>query len=849
MRLFSNFLVRVPYPRSAHRWCAAIGMALGSFSFLFGQPRNQTITLDVPATVRVGDLVTLTASFEGAPSDVRYRFVYSDRTASESDWQKLPVTIRNFISTGDITVYVEAQTPPSNNLARFAKIAQQNFGYSRSEAKRIQVLPSLPTIALRTLTKNARAGQPVQWTISRTPKNLPLHYQFDPGDNTGAIEATAATIEHTYPTAGNFTASVTLLDVESAPRSRAVVRVAPAPAPTLTADPATAEIGEAVVLTAGYPASNNTARFRFQFGDHEPPSSWSNRTTIEHSYPRAGSYAAFVEVTHEKGNDTRPEARSAPREVVVRPALSVSLEVSTARAYIGDEISFKLASNRPDLRPQFTLDFGDGEKQTVSEAGAVLHVFKQATAFDVTVVATAKTGRATAQQRITIAPAPSPSLDVSPATAEINGIVQFTANYARVSQFTRYRFSFGDGSPRSPWLASPRVSRRYAQSGLFSASVEVGIVSNAAPNGAPFPLGESFPRKITIRPALAVKIQAASPQIRAGEEAVFTVTTNREDLATNYAYAFSDGMHSAPSTATSASHIFLQAGEYTAAVSATSPLPGTANDAVHFAVLAPAAPKLTAEPASPEIGELVKFTALPASSGSQFRYRFNFGDKTPLSDWLATPVIQHAYQQKGVYQPSVEVGVVRGQKTENLSTGAETSVTVPPPFDFSLLPASGEIRAGRTITFERKTNRPQTPKAVSVDFGDGSPVETFSPDTPITHNFSRRGSYPVKWTADAGQAPRARGDFILVVHSSVSTWIVLLVSLIGAISVGLVPHHFGWIVPSLHPKPNLHTMKVEAKAVPSAEMEIRLNRNLPSLRSTVVVKIKPRVDAPEKLHV
>jgi len=844
MRLLSYFLVCVSCSWSTLRWWISIVVSLWSFLSLFGQPN---FTLDAPATARVGELVPLTASFEGASGNVRYRFVYSDQAASESDWQRLPVTLRNFIRTGDVQVYVEARTPSLNNVAGVHQRAQQNPVFTRSGTKTIRVLPALPTITLHTITSRPKAGQPVQWSISRTPKNQSLRYQFDPGDNTGTVEGTNPTIEHTYTTARNFTASVQLLDAESAPRSRVQVRVAAAPAPTLTAAPTTAEIGGEVVLSANYTTGDNAARFRFHFGDQEAPSPWIGSNSISHVYRQSGTHTCFVEITHGKGNDARPEARSAPREVTIRPALSVTLDVSNSRAFVGDEIDFKLTSNRPELRPQFTIDFGDGTKQVLSDSATVTHAFKEAEMHEVAVVAEAKIGRATTQKRITIEAAPAPTLDVSPATAEIDGIVQFVANYTRADQRTRYRFTFGDGTPHSPWLTAPRISRRYTRSGSFKAIVEAGTVSNKETSNAPLWLSSSAPREITILPALAVKITPTTSQIHVGDEAVFTVSTTREDIKSIYTYGFSDGKSSAPSSATSASHIFLQPGDAVASVSAKTDL-GVAKDEVHFTVLAAAHPTLTAEPASPEVGDSVKLTAVPASSGPQFRYRFNFGDNGPATDWLAGPATEHAYQQRGSYRPSVEVGVVRGRSTESLSIGAEASVTVPPPLEFSLLPPVGETRAGRTLTFERKTNRPEMPTSLSVDFGDGSAIQSFSPRTEVTHKFIQHGNYSVKWTAEASRA-KTNGSFTLVATSSIPIWVIVLVSIAAASGAAFVPHRLGWIAPSLHLKPNLRTVRVKAKSASSTKMEIRLNRNLPSLRSKLVVKIKPRVEAPDKIHV
>jgi PKD repeat protein len=135
-------------------------------------------------------------------------------------------------------------------------------------------------------------------------------YAFDWGDSTSSGPQAGATAGHTYPTAGAYTATVTVTDTAglSATRSVAVrATVGPPvdapPVAALTVSPASGAAPLAV--TADASASTDTdatpiASYAFDWGDGTSSGPQAG-ATAGHTYATAGSYTAKVTVTDTAG--------------------------------------------------------------------------------------------------------------------------------------------------------------------------------------------------------------------------------------------------------------------------------------------------------------------------------------------------------------------------------------------------------------------------------------------------------------------------------------------------------------------------------------------------------------------
>jgi len=820
--------------------CCLIGSPLGAAAAV-GDARLAALaapllTLDAPESVRVGELISFTASLSGNTDSVQYRFVFSDIAPSESDWGKRPLGFRLFTSTGEVSVHVEARR----------NVNQKTWGMVASEERTIRILPALPTIALKTVTRRPKAGQTVEWSVARKPAGA-LVYDFDPGDGTGAMKGTGPTIEHIYADAGKFTASVRLLNEETRPESRVTVRVAPAPAPTLTVAPSAVEIGDRVTFTAADVGGNATTRFRFDFGDNTPPTPWRSAPTATHAYAASGTFQPFVEITRSKDPNALAEARSAAGKIDVRPALSVTLERLRGSTNVGDPVRFEVTVNRPETAPSVTVDFGDGTSSDLAGSGTVTHVFRRPQAYHVTVLAEATIGRATAARDVVIEAVPPPELEVERTPAEIGKAVRLTARFRAANQRTLYRFLYGDGTPPSPWNKSSTIDHPYDRAGIFSASVEVAVALPGKPASEPLVIGTSAAREVEILPAFEVAIKPVTDETRAGDAVEFAISTTRPDPAPAYTVTFDDGTKTAGASPATLSHIFNTSGPHRVTVSAKSRV-GEARNETTINVSAAVPPMLAASPSPAEIGETVELTATPSSSGAHFRYRFDFDDGAGQKEWQPTPKATHTYGRDGTFRPSVEVGIARGNTVDSLKVRAETTLKVWPILTVNLRPQEPEIFADRKTVFAVESNRPDATVWLAGAFGDGSAIGPDFSDKMLEHVFPRKGDYEISWTARAGRAV-ATGKLTVPVKQSPlppPPWLVVLAvtGLVGAlITAGIGAHRLGWLRPSLHPNWNLRTLRAEAKETPGVEIEFHLNHNLASCRHHLVV---PDTTAPRE---
>ena len=151
-----------------------------------------------------------------------------------------------------------------------------------------------------------------------------------------------------------------------------------------------------------------------------------------------------------------------------------------------------------------------------------------------------------------------------------------------------------------------------------------------------------------------------------------------------FRFAFGDGTQSPWQTSMVAMHTYQSPGNYSAFVdigvatgSGVTRLGGSIRRAIQV-TSGPLGPvELYMTPATAEIGRPVTLGARTASSNPNLRYRFVFGDGSPVGGWQSSPHATHVYESGGAYAASVEVAVMtdRGLTPAGSSRRAITAIT------------------------------------------------------------------------------------------------------------------------------------------------------------------------------
>ena len=273
-----------------------------------------------------------------------------------------------------------------------------------------------------TFTANAESTDPQGGTISYV-------YYFGDGTNSGIVSQTI--ISHDYDKAGNYQASVVVVD-ENNNSARDTVAITTTTTVTVDPDPIVVEAvlsvqlsGNTTPVTAMFDASGSTAPegaiYRFDFGNGDVQEGTSQLAT--RTYALAGSYTVTLTVT-DANDANNTDTTTAIVTVGSGQQTTVQLVVTPTTANIGQAVSFDASASIAAEGTQivsFEFDFGDGtvETRTVSEfgdqAGIASHAYGAAGTYSPTVTVTdSSQAQQQASLKVKVNAAPPPVTD-SPA--------------------------------------------------------------------------------------------------------------------------------------------------------------------------------------------------------------------------------------------------------------------------------------------------------------------------------------------------------------------------------------------------------------------------------------------------
>ena len=201
-------------------------------------------------------------------------------------------------------------------------------------------------------------------------------------------------------------------------------------------------------------------------------------------------------------------------------------------------------------------------------------------------------------------------------------------------------------------------------------------------------------------PAPRVTLNASPTSITPGRQVTFVAQLSSGYPNIRFRFVFGDGAASAWQSSSVITHTYHSPGKYqpfvdigVATGGGVTRLGGSVRRTIQVSH-APAGPvDLFITPATAEIGRPVTMAVRTASNNPNLRYRFSFGDGSPVGGWRSTPQAMHVYSNAGNYIASVDVAVMTSRGIEQQGS-SRRGVTVSSP---------GALRVGRPDSDRRNS--------------------------------------------------------------------------------------------------------------------------------------------------
>ncbi len=305
----------------------------------------------------------------------------------------------------------------------------------------------------------------VAFSASPTGGSPPYAFAWAWGDSTS--NGTGQNVSHTYGSAGNYTATVTVTDSALATATDSVVvQVFSSGTPlsvTVTAAPTLAQRDENVSFTSNVTGGTGPFTYNWSFAD----GNGSTAADPVHAFATVGVFNVTLAV--EDANGT-----TADGYVVVTvqssgpPPLGVTISAVPTSATVGETVNF---SSRPSGGvPPYTFlwRFGDLSSATTQNAS---HAYAAAGAYNVSLnVSDANGSFVVRYVTVDVGAAPlTVTVRASASTAQVNQTVDFSSQPSGGTPPYAFHWSFGDGTSAS----TQNASDAYARGGTFTATLFV----------------------------------------------------------------------------------------------------------------------------------------------------------------------------------------------------------------------------------------------------------------------------------------------------------------------------------------------------------------------------------------
>jgi PKD repeat protein len=314
-----------------------------------------------------------------------------------------------------------------------------------------------------------------------------------------------------------------------------------------------------------------------------------------------------------------------------------------------------------------------------------------------------------------VSPLADLSILATPSPATAGQSVTFSSTHVGGTPPYTYSWTFGDGGTNT----SPSPTHTYAAAGtdLVSLTIHDATGDSTTANFS-----------LTVVTSGSASIVATPNPTDVGVPVVFQPTIASGAGGLTYGWTFGDG---GTSTAAVAVHTFATAGNYTVNLTATAPGGGTINATTSVDVRPDLTrPAITANPLTPDLGQLVNFTATESSGTSPYTYAWAFGDGGTGGNLSA---ISHIFTTNGPFTTKVTVTDSAGQTiTGSLNLTIVLNVSVLGNWSAGAVPLS--------VGFSSQVQGGTPGYSYAWRFGDGNTSSLPDP----AHTFTEPGAYQVE---------------------------------------------------------------------------------------------------------
>jgi hypothetical protein len=262
--------------------------------------------------------------------------------------------------------------------------------------------------------------------------------------------------------------------------------------------------------------------------------------------------------------------------------------------------------------------------------------------------------------------------------AQVGEILKFTLTPPSLVLRSKFVFTmdFGDRTPPVQQPNSTEFLHEYRSNGDFTAAVTV----------SPPPGNQTLMASPAMKKIVTVHIEHAqlfvTPSVELGQHLAFTTTRLSQDF--RYRFVFGDTFFPGDwQELPQATHVYFVPNTYQAHVEIGRMLRGVvlqvdSSEPKPIEVKAPAIPAVsfTVSPAPVVAGSPATFVAESVFSDPNVRYRFDFGDSSPPSEWREMREASHTYSPGGPYTAFAEMAVLNRGVMTTIAFSAKKQITV-----------------------------------------------------------------------------------------------------------------------------------------------------------------------------
>src|SRR6266567_3430837 len=602
------------------------------------------------------------------------------------------------------------------------------FGSTGAQSHSVTVTLSFGVTITSISPSPSEVGVQVSFTANTVSGTGPYACSWSFGDGSSG---TGCSLNHTYTSAGNFTAMINAADSTgqtSSASQQFAVKTKLSVTGSVGPNPTDADLSTSFTTKAVGGVSPLTCNWSFGDG------SSGTGCSATHIYTTSGTFTANVTITDSLGVKATTELT-----IVVDPKLVIAgVAPSPNPSEVRAQVSFT-ASTTGGTTPyvSYTWAFGDGTTATTT-IGTASHTYSSAGTFNITVTLTDSAGsRATLSGSATINQKLSVTAKASPNPTEVSKPLSLTGTMSGGVGSPTCNWSFGDGSSGSGCSAT----HTYTTAGTFTAAVTMT-------DG----LGVTATANVTVIANARLSVTAVSlpDPIDAYVPVNFTATSSGGVSPVTCSWSFGDGSSGNGCLTT---HTYTTPGSVTAIVTSIDSLGITATSNVSETVYPKLVVTASASPSLTEVGKLTNFTGIISGGITPITCSWSFGDGTSSTGCSST----HAYPKSGSFTTSVDA-------TDSLGVVAKGNVTVTVNPKLVVLAISANpnpTEVGRQTSFTGRVSGGVGTTTCIWDFGDGSSGSGCS----ANHTYAAGGTFTAAVTMTDGLGVNATANVIVTVNA------------------------------------------------------------------------------------